>query len=327
MLAQLQQMMQRGFSRWLADRLPSAPQQSLSHRNIFILPSAFGFAFIAFDFLLFLLATNYQNNLILLLSLVLASVFITSMLHSFYNLAGIQIKKMPNAGEPYDTGFADADIGIALQLTAERAKWALSFSFAGQACYVLDTLTEQQLVYVPFRSTARGKFSLGRLTISSRYPLGLFHTWTRLDFALQVVVFPKPIPVAANFTAQSSTDAPPATDEPVNKGQGDDEFYQLTAHQLGDSVARVAWKQLAKGQGWWSKQYHSAQSSPLWLVLAQMPARNVEQKLGCLVYLLLANERAGGYYGVDLDGKLIAPATGAAHLKHCLIAVALVPSR
>ena len=77
------------WSRWISKRLPPQAKVTLSHKGIFILPSAFGFAWLALILLLYLFGTNYQNNLVIGLSLLLGSVFHTCIIYSYKNLAGL----------------------------------------------------------------------------------------------------------------------------------------------------------------------------------------------------------------------------------------------
>jgi hypothetical protein len=58
---------------WLKKRIPAGEEQALSHEKIFIFPSRFGFWFLILAALLFVLGTNYQNNLMRLLCTFLAS--------------------------------------------------------------------------------------------------------------------------------------------------------------------------------------------------------------------------------------------------------------
>lgn len=69
----LRQLLQQRFDRWLAQRQPASLNVSLNQGVIYILPSRFGYWFIFLILLLYLLGTNYQNNLILLTSFVLLS--------------------------------------------------------------------------------------------------------------------------------------------------------------------------------------------------------------------------------------------------------------
>ena len=58
----------RLLSRYLDKRQPAVPSITLVQKLIFILPTRYGWWFLLLIALLYLLGTNYQNNLILLQS-------------------------------------------------------------------------------------------------------------------------------------------------------------------------------------------------------------------------------------------------------------------
>mgnify|MGYP000157833705 CR=1 FL=1 len=78
---------------------------------------------------LYLLGTNYQNNLILALSFLLASLFITCIWHCYQNLAGIKVSAQ--ACEPHFVGHS-VRFSVLLQ-SQPRARYALQLSVEGGA--------------------------------------------------------------------------------------------------------------------------------------------------------------------------------------------------
>ena len=71
---------QRRAARWLARRIPPASRLTLGYRNLFILPSRLGYQYLLLLGALFVLGTNYQNNLVLALAYLLLSLFITTLI-------------------------------------------------------------------------------------------------------------------------------------------------------------------------------------------------------------------------------------------------------
>ena len=67
-IKQLKVFFKNNFNRWLAKRIPSQKEHRLNSSNILIYPTRFGLGYLAIVMLIFLLGTNYQNNIILLLS-------------------------------------------------------------------------------------------------------------------------------------------------------------------------------------------------------------------------------------------------------------------
>ena len=330
------------FNRWLSRRVPSNFQHKLSSRNIFIMPTRFGFAYLFFDVLLFLLGTNYQNNIILLLSYLLASLFITVMLHSFYNFSQLTFTSSAR-----QFSFAQQSASFPVNIIAKKIHFDLNFHFSQQSNLSKKVKLEQcdlgeSEVLLPVLALTRGIPLLGRIKVSSEYPLGLFITWAMLDFSHQQVVFPKPKRLRGNQNYLSGLDG--SEDNSTTHGYtsvGIDDFSELKNYVVGESQARIAWKQLARGQGKLSKHYQNQQGSLHWLKLSDMPSANLETKLSFLCFLVLDYSKRGHDFGLLLDIGLIEgmntekgrkavkirPSSGYQHRQNCLIALAQLTHR
>jgi len=305
---------------WLKKRIPASLKQRLSNRNVFIFPTKFGFLYLFFDLILFLLATNYQNNLIMLLSYLLASLFISVMLHSFFNLSGLQLEAKSRV-----KGFAGSSLYLPIKLVSSKGRFNLNFSFAQQAVVHLAILNEKGIkntvseVLVPLYCAERGIFTGSRVKLSSEFSLGLFTCWTQLAFASTFIVYPDPKPVNLKLTNNQLDDEIGQSTQVEDQG---DDFYQLKNYVLGEPLSQVAWKHLAKGQGWFSKSNQQNVSQQPWLNLSEMPSVNIEQKLRYLCYLVKEYNQQGIDFGVVLGDRKIAPAQGKDHLELCLMALA-----
>ena len=62
------------YERWLTRRLPAARQIVLNQKRIFIFPTGYGFFYLLVAGLLFIGGINYENNLILALSFLMAKI-------------------------------------------------------------------------------------------------------------------------------------------------------------------------------------------------------------------------------------------------------------
>lgn len=332
------------FNTWLKKRIPAAKQHALSNKNIFIFPTRFGFSYLFFVFVLFLLATNYQNNIIMLLSYLLASLFISVMMTSFFNLSGLNVNV--NSLKPSE-GFVKQLIYFSVNISSNSVssskrfnaprRFSLNFTFdsvepfksksANPICIPLLSNTIIK-VDVPCLANNRGLLYPGRLKISSEYCFGLFTTWTHLDFDFQGIVFPKPKEInSAHPSLLSSQENDESLKESVMNNslaqKGSDEFYEFKNYVQGEAVSRIAWKQLAKGQGKLTKHYQKSQQQACWLTLSNMPANTLEIKLEMMCFLILEYENAGIEYGVDLGNIKINPSYGMQHQQECLTALAL----
>lgn len=306
---------QRGWRRWLNRRMPAANEQTLSHRSIFILPSGFGILWSLLVVLLFLFGTNYQNNLVIGMALLLASIFISTILHSYRNLAGLTVTA---TGEAYS--YAGQQLSIPIKLSANKPLFQLQLSYqTANPLRVAQVTTEPQTRLVAFDTTIRGQRDPGRLRIESRYPLGLCRVWSWLDLNTSHSVFPAHSAGSVALTALDDATAGTSGSDL----HGVDEYAGLRNYIPGESLKQVAWKQWAQERGMLSKEFSQPAGEPIWLSLSeQLSGERLEQQLSVLSYQVdqLAKQPHRPW-GLTLDGKRLGPNIGNAHRIACLAAL------
>ncbi|XQW83520.1 DUF58 domain-containing protein [Thalassotalea piscium] len=321
----MQQWVEGKFQRWLSKQVPKNKRQVLSRRNIFIFPSKFGFSYLFFVLLLFILGTNYQNNLIILVSYLLSSLFITTMIQSFNNLSKLTL--IINS-EKF-RGFSGTRFNVPILLCTDKERLAFQLYFQQDQIIEKISITSDETLSVPIELENRGVFSLPRLILQSYYPLGLFRCWTSVDLHSDVLVYPKPerpeqIDIERLLTGNDNEDGLPLSNEVKTLNNGVDEFNDLSPYQQGESLAKVAWKHVASGKGWYSKNYqHLITSTPNWLSLDSLPKAPLEQQLRWLSYLILEFQKRDIVFGLKLNTLEIAPQQGIEHCHLCLREIAL----
>lgn len=301
------------WRRWLAKRLPPKRRQQLSHRSIFILPSAAGWAYLVMCLLLFVLGTNYQNNLILALSFLLLSVFHTSLLMAFRNLSGLEISA-GNSISCHPNQLAT----FQLSLTAERPRFHLRLQFADGDSQTIDVDGEHpSRCELTRKASTRGRFNPGRIWIETRYPLGLCRAWSVQDLALEAIVWPTPI------TGELATNPQYSNGEQHSDSYraGLDDFHGLTQWQPGENQSKIAWKQLAQSGTWQVKEFIEPLAPPTYLTLP--PAVELEVALSRLTGTVIELERNNYPYALQLGQQQFGSDLGPAHLTRCLDALAL----
>jgi len=308
------------FNRWLKRRIPASATQQLSNRNIFILPSGFGFSYLTFVFILFLLGTNYQNNVIILLSYLFASVFISAMLQSFFNLSGLKL----HCHQQVST-YAKQRAYFALTIDSDKSRYSLHFQFSDQERHKQKKIdVGTTVVNIPYYAEKRGVHIPGRIKVSSEYSLGLFTCWTQLDFGSEVITYPEQKQFQNLHTSLS---AHQDDEHGINVVEGGDDFGDLRQYRPGESLSQIAWKQLARGQGWLSKTNQQQQGADVWLTLNDLPGADLEVKLQMLCFLMLEQYQQGQNWALDLGNEKVAPNIGRKHLNHCLTLLAHYPSK
>lgn len=320
---------------WLDTRIPPNSIHQLTMQSIFVLPTAFGWGFLLTAISLFLLGTNYQNNLMLLLSYTLLSLELLALFHSYLNFARLSIKigrtSHACANEvvmvPFTVVLSDRQNNVkpagSLQLSWLPAQLPPSLNAQQDTFQTTPLMTTLDLdkdpleFSVPVRFTQRGRYMLPRLTCASVYPLGLFRCWTHLDFAQHLFVYPAPI---NGSTAMVSSNKAYPSD---NITSGSDDFFALDAYKEGDPLNRVSWKHVAKNGQWVSKEFSNHQGTAHLLTLN--PSMALEKALSHLSYHIYTLHRQKQSYGLKLANTTIGPGHSSEHKKQCLKALALYP--
>jgi uncharacterized protein (DUF58 family) len=291
----------------------------LRHSRIYILPTRRGWALIATLFMMLLMALNYALALGIGVTFLLAGLLAAAQLHAFRNLAGIEITPLA-AGET----FAGGHIAFTLALHAGSAARIGITVTSAQARAGGDIAAGSALtVTLDVDAPKRGRVALGRVTLTSDYPFGLWRAWAYVHFPLAGIVYP-----AAEIGAPPLPRGVGGAD-PLAQGASDDaDLAGLREFQRGDPPQRVAWKAVARGAGWYTKEFDGAGGGgPVMLAWAAVPgALPVEARLSRLTAWVLAAERAARPFGLSIPGVHFPPQQGRDHRRAALTALALFPA-
>ncbi len=289
----------------------------LRHSRIYILPTRRGLALVGTLAVMLLASLNYSLSLGFVVTFLLTGMVAASLLHTFRNLAGIEVQ--PNAaGE----AFAGHRLAFALTLDGgSLARESIRLDARDAAGVQLD-LPADTAVPVTLERAAplRGPLALGRITLSSDAPLGLWRGWAYVHFPLSGIVFPAPEPDAPPLPEGRDGEAAHTAARP-----DDADLAGLRDFQHGDPLSRVAWKAVARGTGWYSKTFEGGRGGGAitldWQSLpAALPA---EARLARLAAWVLAAERAARPYALSLPGATLPAAQGRDHRRAVLTALAM----
>lgn len=309
------------FRNWAFRRSVETGTLVLNQRRIYILPSRQGFGF-AFLLVLMLLGDiNYNLSLGYVLTFLLATTAGMTMLHAFRNMAQLEIH----------AGYVES------VFAGEQARFVFHFNNPGKLdryqIHLHDDAGHHTVFDLPAqRSTPvelaipaprRGWLDSGRLTLYTRYPLGLFYAWTYIHFDVRCLVYPKP--------AAPQSLPPASQQEGVGKiaTTGDEDFAGLRNYVAGDAMPRIAWKALAREQGLQVKQFSAFEGQELWLDWSQLPNIAQERKLELLTRWVLDADAQGLMYGLrlpDSETSQLSPQRSTAHKAECLRRLALFGS-
>lgn len=307
---------QQRFQRWVQRRLQPASRQQLNNRRLFIFPSRAGFAYLLVTLLLWLIGTNYENNLVLSLAFFLLSLFIVCIHHTFFNLSGLEIEYLRSAPCFLDE---EGELEMQLQRRSGEGKEAVMLAYDRELPQEVDLIdTRSTKVKLFIGGQRRGWYDPGRLLVESHYPLGLVRCWSWLDMDARLLVYPKPVAGGEMPLSQGGDSEGDRLDE-----QGAEDFHGFKAYQPGMSPRHIAWKHYARGQGLHSKEYASYREPKLWLDWDALQGMGREARLSRLCHWVLKISATQQPYGLRLPGQEIAPGTGTEHKQQILKALAL----
>lgn len=315
MLQGLRDQLRQLYQRWVDRRLPAASKIRLSNNRLFIFPTGAGFLFVGVLILLWLVATNFENNLVFGATFLLSAMFVVAIFHTFLNLSGLYVE----AGRtpPCFCG-GEAEFGILLSQKGRRYRDSISLYHRSSEPVVVSLPgTELAEVWLAVPAEKRGWFEPGRVTLETRYPLGLLRAWTYLDLQLCALVYPRPIDAQGRLR---STAAGRGVDDLPG---GREDFRGLERYRQGEAPGHIAWKHYAREQGLHTKHFSDPVADEIWLEWDAFPGMDTEARLSRLCGWLLAISAGSALYGLRIPGTEIRPSRGEVHRSNVLRALAL----
>lgn len=312
----MQRRLRRRFQTWLDARIPPANEVVLRQRQIFILPTGLGGGYVLSAFLLYIAGINYNNAMILGFSYLLFSLFIITILHTFSNLAGLEI-----AAGRVEPNFAGKEcrFEIKLRQRRQRAHRALRFHWREFSSMRVDVAGHEISLDCLLKSHQRGLMRPGRLRVESDFPLGLCRAWSWIDLDMSCPVYPRQASVPEHLLQQGGSKQ---VDGAISRRVGEDEFIGHRAFQIGDTPRQVDWRATARSGTVLTKLFFEAPNDEIWLDYDQMPGSSSEARLSQLCYLVLRASLTEQPYGLRLPTATVALGQGQTHEKRCLTALA-----
>jgi uncharacterized protein (DUF58 family) len=284
-----------------------------------ICPTA-GFASLLFVLGVMWYAAASQNNAAVYLFLFcLTSVFLVSIPHTLLNLGGLKTN-----AESVKPTFAGQEVSMPVEITnesrARRHAIALSLPDAGGDPQRIDAIPagKSRRVTLRFSTPVRGEHEIGRLCLTSLYPLGFLRAWRRISAPQRYLVYPKP---AGDPTLPMGSAGSPKNRPRSELGEGDD-FAGVRAYVPGESQRHIDWKAVARGQALMTKQFTAETNGVLYFDFADV-RKDREERLSQLALWVIEAERMRRPYGLRLPAAQIPPSIGGQHFHRCLRALAL----
>lgn len=228
---------QRLFRERAVDVLPL----TIRHQRIYILPTRQGWVFLLALMLMLVASVNYALSLGYALCFLLSGLFTASLLATYRNLAGLRLHGI-QAGE-VECG-QPARFVITVGNGERMHRQDLCFTAAGGVARTSVDAGSEATAELRVPTRRRGRLRLGRVTIYSDYPLGLWRTWCYVHSPASLVVLPR------------AEQAPPLAPATIGNDPGDvhhrgeqGDVAGLREYRPGDTLSSIAWKAVARGRG------------------------------------------------------------------------------
>ena len=299
------------LDQWIQRRARVIPPINVQYRQIFILPTRFGWMLGLLMFSMLMGSLNFNNNLGLLTTFIVAGLALISMLMAYRNLRGIRIHR--TSAEPVFAG-QPLMLNVTFINEQDRARPALEL-LSGKTPVDFDLpAASLEEIGIRIATEKRGWLKPGRLRLQTSHPIGLFEAWTWFWPERPVLVWPRP---AAH---------PPPLPSGHNRDQGrqqrsepeGEDFFSLRNWQSSDPLHRIAWKASQRHQTLLSREFRAEQSDHLMFDLEQTPGRGLEERIGNLAAWVLQAEREHLNWTLKLGDVLHGPGSGKAHCHRCL---------
>lgn len=297
--------------------------QGARKKQIYILPTGFGFLFLGGSIVMILIGSAYQNNSVNLMGFFLLAFCFTAMVATQRNLKRIEVSLL----EPV-SGFSGEAIPVhcviknkSAKLGAHQIRFQLPSEFQSIAHYDARSVIppkQQRKLIATFRAPSRGIRSIERVRLETEYPYGLFRAWSFRRTDAEAVIYPSRRRVDSDLSLRLSS-ADKLNTSRQKKFNGD-ELLELVPLVSGETNRAVDWKLFARRGLLAKKQFEEAKGIAL---LLKLPARfkSLEDQENTLIELSSCVSAAIERHipvGIESPFERISPADSAPHAKRIL---------
>ena len=292
-------------------------------RRVFIVPTRPGLAFAGLLLVMLIGSINYTLGLGFALTFFTAACAVADMVMTAKNLAMLRLA--PGRAQPGFSGqAAQFELHVHNDTARDRYAILLGFLHDGEPRHAVDVPAGASASATLSAATeGRGWLAAPRVRLVTRFPLGLFRSWSYWQPDLRVLVYPAP-----------EADAPPlpmsgAASEDGHGTVGLDNFAGIRSYQPGDPMRQLAWRHIARvdpaiGGQLVTKQFEGGAVADILLDFTALPPQlDVESRLSRLTRWVLEAEARALPYALRVGGRELGPGLGDAHRAACLQALAL----
>ena len=175
--------------------------------------------------------------------------------------------------------------------------------------------------HLTFSVAHRGRFTLGNVHVCSVFPFNFFVRCRKTGEGSERVVFPEPkqCDPGVVFGEQRR-----ARGEQYSDRTGfDSDTISIRDYVQGDPLKYISWKATAKTGELKTRELSSLSDQPVLIDFDEVVARNGEERISFVTYMVLNLLRKNVPVGLKLHQKIFRPAVSAAHKSALLTELAL----
>ncbi len=304
------------FYNWIDARLPANPEIQLRQRNIYILPTRYGWLMLAIILLILIAATNYQNNMGFMAGFVLLAIGALSIFYTYRNLRHLKIRVLkPQAV------YAGDNVSLSLEVinSTEQFRASVGFGETKKKTSLIDIPNSDKAYYQEsFPAHKRGWFVYPRMAVTSVFPFGIFQVWSWFKSPYKALIYPKPIAPSSPLDAGVNGEEDGSTSV-----KGSEDFYSVKEYQPGDPLKQVMWKAFARERGILTKEFEDKVGEQQLFSWQSVAHFEKELALSYLCHELIEANSKGIDFGLQMPSKKIDLGKGDKHLYQCLEVLAL----
>jgi len=306
---------------WLEKRIPAAKSLQLSRKQLFILPTGFGWWFLLTIVVMLVMGSNYQNNLVLALALWMLVLWLMCLLFCHHNLSGLVLNLVHGPEEQVEHPLR---LLLSVKKSHGKPTLALQAKIKHWPLHQASQQLEGQLA-LDLEVKQRGYQRLPRVTLYSVFPFGLFRCWTVADFCCDVIAYPQPL--AGHACPAKAQSEQHDIEHSHSDSLQQHEFSGLKAYRSGERKSLLAWKQFAAGRGLQIKTFTGNPAQGLHLSDSLSTDLNYEQRLAVLAFWIRQLSQQQQSFSLKVNGEQLPMGRGERHQRQALRMLAGAPKR
>jgi uncharacterized protein (DUF58 family) len=310
------------FDDWILERVrqkhgvPPLPF-TLKYRNIYVMPTRFGFWFGVLLALTALGGLNFNNNMALAVGFLLVAIAQLTTLLAYRNLAGLTVVSL--RAPPVFAGDA-AQFHVVVENPEPRFRFAIQGLLEDDMDCADIRPRESAVLCLEQYAERRGWLEMQPFRLENRYPIGLFRAWSVIVPQARCLVYPQP---AAN--PPPLPQAGRGDEGATRQGEGE-HLHGLREYSPGDPLKTIAWKTSARHEKLYSRVMESPGDDACEFNWYLMRGDSTEEKLSIMAAWILKAEDKQIPYSLEMPTDALPTGLGKEHRDACLEILALFKS-